>query len=194
MESTKDPAYVLRLQTLESIWWKRWLDVQAPYRWNLRRLKLGKVLDVGCGIGRNLASVDGVGIDHNPASVAVARERGLTALTPEEFQQSAHSRLGSFDSLLFAHVIEHLAEGEARGLVAHYLPYLKKKGRLVFITPQKLGFASDPTHVRFTGFAELRALCEPLGLTPEREFSFPFPALLGRLFKYNEFVVLARRA
>ena len=47
--------------------WKRWVDVQAPYRWNLRGLRLGFTLDVGCGIGRNLVTFDGhgVGIDHN---------------------------------------------------------------------------------------------------------------------------------
>ena len=38
-----------RLETL-----RRMLPTQAPYRWNLRRLRLGRVLDVGCGVGRNL--------------------------------------------------------------------------------------------------------------------------------------------
>lgn len=175
IESTKDLAYAQRLQRLETVWWKRLLDVQAPYRWNLRRLKLGRVLEVGCGIGRNLAAVDGVGVDHNADSVEVARSRGFTAFTPEELEASPRAAAGTFDSLLFAHVIEHLSEAEGETLVARYLPYLKKDGRLVFITPQELGYASDKTHVRFVGFAELQNLCSKLGLTVEKQYSFPFP-------------------
>ncbi len=77
--STAGPDYTRRLSSLENTWWKRVFDVQAPYRWNLRRLKLGNVLDVGCGIGRNLMHLDpgSVGIDHNPYSIEVARQRGL---------------------------------------------------------------------------------------------------------------------
>jgi len=45
--------------------------VQAPYRRNLRRLVGDRaVLDVGCGIGRNLANLGpgSVGVDHNAHS------------------------------------------------------------------------------------------------------------------------------
>ena len=50
--STADPAYTARLRDLEGRGWKQRLDVQAPYRWNLRRLHPGLTLDVGCEIGR----------------------------------------------------------------------------------------------------------------------------------------------
>ena len=62
----------------------------GPYRWNLRRLRLGRVLDVGCGIGRNLQHLDAdaVGVDHNQDSVTIARQRGLTAYVPEAFFHS----------------------------------------------------------------------------------------------------------
>ena len=46
-QDTQSEAYAARLDSLESARWKRWLNVQAPYRWNLRRLRLGFVLDVG---------------------------------------------------------------------------------------------------------------------------------------------------
>lgn len=64
---TPDSSYTARPVATQSAWWKRWFDVQAPYRWNLRGLRLGFTLDVGCGIGRNLVTFDGhgVGIDHN---------------------------------------------------------------------------------------------------------------------------------
>jgi SAM-dependent methyltransferase len=93
-QATKRLDYAERLQHLEAAWWKRLLDVQRPYRWNLRRSHLGCTLDLGCGIGRNLMNLDpgSVGIDHNRHSVAVARERGLTAYTTDEFLGSALSR------------------------------------------------------------------------------------------------------
>ncbi len=45
----------------------------------LTRINPGFVLDVGCGLGRNLANIGGygVGVDHNSESVAVACSRGL---------------------------------------------------------------------------------------------------------------------
>ena len=60
----------------QQVWWKKALNVQAPYRWNLRRQRLGRTLDVGCGIGRNLETLDpgSVGVDHNEHSVAVGAE------------------------------------------------------------------------------------------------------------------------
>jgi SAM-dependent methyltransferase len=191
---TDVPDYAERLRTLEQARWKRWLDVQAPYRWNVRRLELGRTLDVGCGLGRNLAHLGGagVGVDHNAASIAVARERGLEAYTPEEFITGPHAHEGAFDSLLAAHVVEHMSEDDAVGLLRSYLPFVRKGGKVVLITPQERGYATDATHVRFCGFAEVAALCETLGLALERQYSFPFPRPAGRVFPYNEFVTLAR--
>ena len=65
------------------VWWKRLLNVQAPYQWNLRRQHLGRTLDIGCGIGRNLPSLPpgSLGVDHNATSIATARARGLHAMT-----------------------------------------------------------------------------------------------------------------
>lgn len=191
---TDAPDYAERLQRLEQAHGKRWLDVQAPYRWNVRRLDLGSVLDVGCGIGRNLMHLggSGVGVDHNAASVAVARGRGLEAYTSEEFLGGPRARKGSFDSLLAAHVVEHMSEPDAVRVLQTYLPFVRAGGKVVLITPQERGYATDSTHVRFCGFTEVAGLCNTLGLTVERQFSFPFPRLLGRVFPYNEFVTLAR--
>jgi SAM-dependent methyltransferase len=191
---TDAPDYAERLKNLEQARWKQRLDVQAPYRWNIRRLELGRTLDVGCGLGRNLAHLggEGVGVDHNAASVSVARERGLVAYTADEFFTSAHAREGSFDSLLAAHVVEHMSEDDAIGLLKTYLPFVRAGGKVVLITPQEKGYATDATHVRFCGFAEVAALCETVGLTVVRQYSFPFPRAAGRIFPYNEFVTLAR--
>ena len=196
MPSTKDSAYTDRLDRLGGAWWKRLLDVQRPYRWNLRRLHLGRVLEVGCGLGRNLINLGpgaGVGIDHNEASVDKCVARGLTAYTPAGFRASPHARPGAFDALLLSHVAEHMRLDEARALIAEYLPYVRAGGQVVLVTPQEAGHASDPTHVEFMDFAKLGALTDALSLRRERAFSFPFPRPVGRVFKYNEFVVVARK-
>jgi SAM-dependent methyltransferase len=193
---TDDARYTERLTRLESVWWKRWLDVQRPYRWHLRRLRLGFVLDVGCGTGRNLINLGGagagVGVDHNPASVAAARARGLEAYVPEELASSPHGSGGRFDSLLVSHVLEHMTRAEATALLARYLPHVKRGGQVVLITPQEAGFRSDDTHVAFTDLDALAEIARDSGLEIARRYSFPFPRSFGRVFKYNEFVLIAR--
>lgn len=171
------------------------IDVQAPYRWNLRRLGLGRVLDVGCGLGRNLAHLgpDSVGVDHNADSVQIARSRGFTALTVEEFASSPHATPGAFDSLLYAHVLEHMDRPAGIDLLHAYLPYLAGNGRICLITPQERGYTSDSTHVRFIDLDELRTIAREFGWQVERAYSFPLPRIFGRLFTYNEFVLVASR-
>jgi SAM-dependent methyltransferase len=193
---TKDKDYSLRLSRLESVWWKRLLDVQRPYRRHLQSLDLGFVLDVGCGLGRNLHHLGGkgVGVDHNPDSIAVARSRGLEVYLPAEFLASPCARPGRFDALLCAHVAEHMHFGEAHALLAEYVGYLRAGGRLVLITPQEAGFRSDPTHVEFFDLGDLDRLTTALGLKVKSAYSFPFPRFSGRLFKYNESVLVGEKA
>lgn len=192
--ATQGSAYTQRLYDLEAIWWKRLLDVQRLYRWNLRRWQLGRVLDVGCGVGRNLVGLrpDSVGVDHNPHSVAVARSRGFAAYTVDEFFHGPASRPASFDAMLLAHVIEHMSLKPAHELVARYLPMVRPGGAVLFICPQEKGFASDPTHVCFADFDLLRSLAHDFGLTVVRAYSFPLPRIAGRYFTYNEFCLLTR--
>lgn len=193
--TTEGEDYARRLASVQRVWWKRLLPVQAPYQWNLRRQRLGRTLDVGCGIGRNLATLapGSVGIDHNPEAVRVARARGVQAMTPDEFLAGAHSRPGSYDGMLVAHVMEHLDEEGAEALLRTYLPYLAPGGKVFIVCPQERGYASDPTHVRYTTGEELSQLCRKVGLVPDRWFSFPFPRWAGRAFVYNEFCLVARK-
>lgn len=194
-ESTREDGYTSRLIREESAWWRRLLDVQAPYRWNLRRLSLGFVLDIGCGLGRNLLHLggNGVGIDHNPRSVETARSRGLEAFTPEEFEASSYNASERFDSLLLAHVAEHMTRPEVVQLIRRYLCTLKFSGKVALITPQEYGYRPDPTHVEFLDFAALRAIAREAGLVPIDEYSFPLPRPFGRVFRHNEFVSVSRK-
>jgi 2-polyprenyl-3-methyl-5-hydroxy-6-metoxy-1,4-benzoquinol methylase len=158
---------------------------------------LGFVLDVGCGIGRNLANLgpgNAVGVDPNKDAITTARERGLTAFTPDELTASEYARDGRFDSLLVSHVLEHLSPNAARDLVSSHLRYVKAGGRVVLITPQEAGYRSDATHIEFVDLNRLAALSRGLGLLPEAAYSFPFPRPAGNWFKYNEFIHIARKA
>ncbi|KND36537.1 class I SAM-dependent methyltransferase [Streptomyces acidiscabies] len=188
MPDTRSSDYTSRLTRLETSGLKRFLPTQAPYRWNLRRLHLGRVLDVGCGLGRNLlnCSPESVGVDHNPHSVATCRERGLTAYTPDELDEPP----GSFDSLLCAHVLEHMDADLGVKILAEYLPLVKPGGKVVLITPQEAGYKTDATHVRFVDFTGLHEHAETAGVTVTRAYSFPFARPVGKVFPYNEFVLV----
>jgi SAM-dependent methyltransferase len=193
--STADPEYAHRMMARAGARWKRAINAQAPYRWNLQRLDLGRTLDLGCGIGRNLAHIGGygVGVDHNATAVAVARRRGLTAYTNQEFVNSPDAQIASFDSILVAHVVEHMNFLDGVELLRSFVPYVRHGGRAVIIVPQRSGFRSDPTHVTYYGRRELHMLVTSLGMVIERTYSFPFPAVFGHVFRHNELVLVARR-
>ncbi len=193
--STKDNKYTQRLVTKQFVWWKKIFDVQKPYRWNLRRLNLKFVLDIGCGIGRNLTHLKGygVGIDHNLSSVEIARKNGLLAFTIEEFQKTEFNIPGKFDSILLSHIAEHMNEDNVIVLLNKYIPLLKPHGKVILITPQDAGYRSDQTHIQFMDFEALRNIIHKTGLSFIKEYSFPFPRIIGRFFKYNEFICISKK-
>ncbi|MEO7397712.1 MAG: class I SAM-dependent methyltransferase [Ilumatobacteraceae bacterium] len=194
--STIEPAYAHRLERLSARGGvlRRLIDPQRPYRWNLRRLHPGFVLDIGCGIGRNLAHLDGngVGVDHNSDCVAACVARGLVAFTPAEFTSSAAVD-GRFDSMLFAHVLEHMTEDDAAALVADHLRFVRTGGRIIVITPQARGQRSDPTHVALVDESAIRRLAARLNLQVVSIRSFPLPFAFGPVFTHNETVSVLRR-
>jgi len=191
-QHTKTAEYAAFLGKRQRRPWKRVIDVQAPYRWNIRRLFLGRVLDIGCGNGRNLEHLrgHGVGVDHNESFVRICRAKGLEAYTPQEF---ADAGIGPrFDAILLSHVAEHVDFDSCVSLVKSYRTYLEPTAKLVVITPQQLGFRSDPTHVLYYDrqrHADLIAAC---GAAITQQFSFPFPSWAGTIFTYNETISVAR--
>jgi SAM-dependent methyltransferase len=195
MKDTKSNWYTARLMREQTALWKRLLGVQAPYRWNLERLGPGRTLDLGCGVGRNLRllSGDSVGVDHSAAAVAACRALGLQAFTPEDFPHQACAGHASFDSLLCAHVLEHMSLQAAIACVGGYVRYLKPRSRIILISPQESGFRSDPTHVEFMPAEKLVHVLQYHGFTASRSYSFPFPRWAGQYFRYNEFVVVGER-
>jgi SAM-dependent methyltransferase len=195
MPGTEGEDYARRLSGRSGARWKRALNVQAPYKWNLRRQDLGRTLDVGCGIGRNLGTLaeGSVGVDHNKASIEIARARGHVAYTTTEWVEAKPHAPGSFDGLLFAHVIEHMDALAGAALVNEYLDFIRPGGKVFFVCPQERGYASDPTHERWTTGEDLEALARGVGLQPEPWRSFPLPRRAGKAFTFNEFNVLAHK-
>nr|MBF0221237.1 methyltransferase domain-containing protein [Desulfobulbaceae bacterium] len=190
MPSTSSKTYTKKLLTHETCWWKKLFNVQAPYRWNIRRLKPGFTLEIGCGLGRMLSHLDGhgVGIDHNKESIRIAHDKGLTAYTPDEFALSRHNKNKLFDSMLLSHVVEHLGTDASVGLILQYKSLIKDNGQLILITPQEAGYFSDETHIEFMNFTKLQEVAVASGFQEIRHYSFPFPRFIGNIFKYNEFI------
>jgi SAM-dependent methyltransferase len=190
-ESTASTEYAQLLTEMQGARWKRYTP--NPYQWFVRSRRLGFTLDVGCGIGRGLSYLrgNGVGVDHNPDSVRICRERGFEAFVPADFFASQYARPGRFDALMSAHVIEHLTPDEATEMMTTYLPFVRAGGRVVLITPQERGFATMPTHITFTDADALATLCTDAGLLVRDRRSFPLPRRAGPWFTYNEFVVEA---
>jgi len=193
-KDTKGEDYTELLQTLSGAKWKQILDVQRPYRWNLRRLGLGRTLDVGCGIGRNLGNLseDSVGVDHNAHSIEVAKKAGYNAVTVEEFKKNKRAYgKESFDSMLLAHVLEHLSTEDGKNIIKEYLPFVRDK--VVIICPQEKGFTTDETHINFLTHEDIISILEDCGLKILKSYSFPFHKQVGKVFTYNETLVVATK-
>lgn len=192
IRDTAEAAYAERLRRIQLQRWKRLIF--NPYRWKLRRLASHPTLDVGCGIGRGLAYMGpgSVGVDHNREAIATCRDRGFEAYMPDEFAATQLARAAGFETLLFSHVFEHMTPDESRSLLSTYLPALRPGGRVVSLTPQEKGFASDPTHVTFMGIAEVVQLFTDAGLGVESTESFPLPRRFGDVWIYNETIVVGR--
>jgi hypothetical protein len=78
-------------------------------------------------------------------------------------------------------------------LLNEHLVYLRRGARVVIITPQEAGFRSDPTHVEFMDFDVLARVLQDARLIVLTHYSFPLPRLFGKIFKYNEFVIIGRK-
>jgi SAM-dependent methyltransferase len=189
--TTNSLSYTQRLVRIQGGLLKKVLAPINPYKWHIRRVCRGKVLDVGCGIGRNLrylANDQNIGVDHNPDSVQICRETGLNAFTPDEFFKNyGHAK---FQTLLLSHVIEHLTPEQARSMLEQYMPFMDDDSQIIIICPQQRGFASDETHVTYFEEKNIRLLLDQFELGQVSYRSFPLPKSAGNLFIYNEHVAV----
>jgi len=192
--NTEEAGYAEQRLTAESAWWKRLLDVQRPYRSHLRRLRLGLVLEIAagsaatsttCAAPASRRSQPAGGGDRARARPGGVHARGAPRLP-----------LGNAGTVRFAPLLARPrahASGASDGVGPRLPRSAGRRGRVVAITPQEAGFRSDPTHVEFMDFDAVEGLLRGAGLDVQVRYSFPLPRLTGPVFKYNEFVTIARK-
>jgi SAM-dependent methyltransferase len=164
-----------------------WQRHVAAYTLCAPLLPLGRVLDLGCGVGHSyarLAPRETIGLDIDPATlVGQGRETVAADMRSLPFAD------GSFAAVLSVQSLEHVPGPER--VLAEARRILEPGGTAVFVTPNRLTFGPpeeivDPYHhVEFSA-AELRAACGEI---------FPAVELLG-LFgsrRYLDLVAAERR-
>ena len=137
----------------------------------------GRLLEVGCGSGTMLKSMQGLGwkvegVDFDPAAVEAARKKGLSVhlgtLSEQEF------RANSFDAIIMGHCIEHVPD--PINLLRECYRILKPGGRLVVITPNVRSWGhrlygadwrglEPPRHLHIFTLSSLAAVCARAGFT-----------------------------
>jgi SAM-dependent methyltransferase len=142
-----------------------------------------RVLDVGCGSGsvsqllREHRRATLVGVEPNPTRAALGRERGLDVRTGF-LTADLLATLGSFDAVVFADVLEHLADPAA--MLRLVRPALKPGGVVVASMPNMAHWSvraglllgrfnyresgiMDATHLRWFTYRTVRELFERSG-------------------------------
>lgn len=115
-----------------------------------------RILDVGCGYGRNMRLLQDVtaarieGVDINPHIVEENRKGGLHCRTVEEFMSDMEENVVPvYDCMIFSHIIEHFMPEDLKRFLDGYLRFLKPGGYVIFVTPLLWeGFYWDFDHIK----------------------------------------------
>lgn len=147
-----------------------------------------RVLDIGCGTGvttalmRDLRGAEVVGIEPDDARAARARERGIDVIAGT-LDDADLSGLGTFDVIVFADVLEHLAD-PLSALERARRSLLSPSGRVVASVPNVAHWTvrldllrgrfdykpvgiMDATHLRWFTADGVRRLFQAAGLQVE---------------------------
>ncbi len=160
-----------------------WRDTQEANLFYLPYKKDGLVLDVGCGAGGTLVSLEkkgwiGIGIDFDEKAVSNAKSKGLDARTGDLFSQNFKDE--KFDAIVMNHVIEHIPD--PKKLLEECRRVLKTGGILVMLTPnsQSRGHRrygrnwrglEVPRHLQLFSCASLQELTRDAAFTNVKSFS-----------------------
>ena len=172
-------------------WWYRALRSLIRTAWKTHaQTPSGRILDVGCGTGANLAMFNGeavaTGIDYSEAALDRCRQRGLTRLTRAD-AGSLPFASDSFDGVLMMDVLYHRDVSNIAGALAETERVLGPGGLLLANVPAYQWLYSSHDEAIHTGHrftrSELVFLLRSAGLEPIRAtywntFLFPAIALL----------------
>lgn len=178
-------------------WWYRGLRALIRSSWDTHAPRSdGKILDIGCGTGANLAlfsdRVSPTGIDYASAALERCRQRGLTQVARADAQALPFPS-ESFDGALMMDVLYHRDVSSPDLALAEAARVLRPEGLLLANVPAYQWLCSSHDKAIHTGRRftrrELVALIESAGLEPLRvtywnAILFPAIALL-RLLRRN---------
>ena len=161
---------------------QRIADIREELQY-INKLKPGKILDIGCGMGELLSEVDDAWDKYGLEVSGYAGERAAKYATIfNGVLEDAPYEEASFDLVVMHHVIEHIEKPEEAMMKVRDL--LKHNGNLIIATPDFDGALArqfgenyrllhDKTHVSLFSRISLRHLLEDTGFRIERE-EFPF--------------------
>jgi SAM-dependent methyltransferase len=164
------PEAYAEVRAVEDRHW--WFRGRRRLLWALLRRTGGlpagaRVLDAGCGTGRNLVEFGGVGVDPAPEAVAACRARGLTDVVRAPVEALPFPD-GSFDVLLAADVLEHV--GDDAAALRELRRVARPSARLLVTVPAHprlwRAHAAAPHHRRRYRRAELLARVRAAGWEP----------------------------
>lgn len=162
-----------------------WRDQARMRVFYAKRVENGSFLDVGCGQGGNLLTLQSLGwkaegIDFDAAAIKIAKGRGLNVSAGDLYSKKYKSE--SFDLILLCHVIEHLPSPEET--IGECLRILKKGGKLIIITPNGSGMGhkkfkrnwrglETPQHLQIFNPQSLGIISRRAGFASANVFSSP---------------------
>lgn len=165
----------------------------AGYREVIERIGDGRILDVGCGVGRETARFCGpgrqvIGVDYDPETAILARREfgsGGTRGTDAEFAGMDGARLGfrtaAFETVCSSHIIEHFTGPELHA--AELARVCGDDGTVYVITPNRPADFENPFHVYLFEPLELESLLslffddvQVLGLEGDADLAADFAA------------------
>ena len=146
----------------------------------------GTLLEVGCGGGNHLLSMQELGwtvkgIDIDPKAVQACQELGLPAENTTIEQLADRSE--KFDAVVMSHVIEHVYD--PRKMIEDAYKLLKPGGKLVLITPNNESFSEfvfgrnwleldPPRHLVIFNMRSLKNLMTSVGFNTVADTSIRF--------------------
>lgn len=154
---------------------------------NLKRKM--RILDVGCGNGAFLASLDqtkfeAVGLELNPEEYASAKKKGLKVIKDDILH--SRKRIGTFDVITLWHVVEHIPDPHR--LFIQLKKHLKQGGIIIFSTPNSNSWGRNigkekwfhldaPRHVILFDQKGIRHIAKETNLCLRKSYShtFEFP-------------------
>lgn len=126
---------------------KKFLKLMIPVK------KSARILDVGCGYGRNMRLLkragykNVVGVDKNNKIIKENIKKGLNCVEVDKFLNRDSKEL--YDCIIMSHIIEHFEYNDLKKFMECYLKYLKRGGYLIIITPlYTKSFYDDFDHVK----------------------------------------------